>query len=142
MVSGFPAAYRSSGRQSAPARLLPCRAASAAASCRLSRIGIGGSCDPGGEVAEPGVLVAAGGEQHLAPGPLGQVTQQSPASSSCSAGVQALGVPAGNPATGSTLSHTHSTGSCARTCSTMSRRWPGSVSAAQGMPLASSSAAK
>ena len=43
MVSGLPAAYRSSGRQSAPARLWPCRAASAAASCRLSRIGIGGS---------------------------------------------------------------------------------------------------
>ena len=31
-------------------------------------------------------------------------------------------MPAGNPVTGSTLSHTHSTGTCASTCSTMSRR--------------------
>ena len=46
----------------------------------------------------------------------------SSARSSCSAWVQALGVPGGNPVTGSTLSHTHSTGTCARTCSTRSRR--------------------
>ena len=44
------------------------------------------------------------------------------ASSSCSAGVQVLGVPAGNPATGSTLSQTHSRPTCASTCSATLRR--------------------
>ena len=63
------------------------------------------------------------------------------AARSCSSAVQAQGVPAGNPATGSMLSHTHSTGTGASICSTRSRRWAGSVIAAQWMPLASSSGA-
>lgn len=36
----------------------------------------GGQPDPGREIAEPDVLVAAGSEQHLAPGLLGQVAEQ------------------------------------------------------------------
>ena len=130
MVSGFPAAYRSSGRQSAPAMLWPCRAASAAASCRLSRIGMAGSRTRAGR--SPSQACSSRREVSST---LHRVcwarSRSSPARSSCSAGVQALGVPAGNPVTGSTLSQTHSTGSCASTCSTMSRRWPGSVTAAR-----------
>ena len=42
--------------------------------------------------------------------------------SACSSAVHIDGVPVGNPATGSTLSQIHSTGTCARTCTATSRR--------------------
>ena len=63
-------------------------------------------------------------------------------SSRCSSADQVLVVPAGNPATGSTLSQTHSTGTAVSSCSTMLRRWSASVTATQWMSLASSSGAK
>ena len=108
MVSGFPAAYRSSGRQSALARLAPCRAASAAASCRLSRIGMPGSWTRAGRPSSQ-----ACSSRREVSSTLHRVwvrSRSNSAKSPCSAGVQALRVPGGNPLTGSTLSHTHSTG--------------------------------
>ncbi len=76
MASGLPALNRSSGRQSASSIRWPWRAAIAAASCSRSRIGIGGSCSRAGSPPSQCLLVAAGGEQHLAPGALGQVAQE------------------------------------------------------------------
>ena len=92
-----------------------------AASCSCSRSGIGGSCTRWGS---PPSQWCSGRREVSST--FARVSDRSvcrnSTSSRCSAAVQALGVPVGNPAMGSMLSQIHSTGTAARTCTTTFRR--------------------
>ena len=92
------------------------RGATAWASSSRSSIGIGGSSTRAGRSPSQACSSRREVSSTLHPVWLARSCRKA-SSSACSAGVQALGVPAGNPVTGSMLSHTHSTGTCASTCS-------------------------
>ena len=129
MVSGLPWVKASSGRQSSTCRNWSrppgCREATARASSSRSSIGIGGSATRVGR--SPSQARSSRREVSSTWHRVWSArSRRKPASSCCSAGVQALSVPAGNPATGSMLSQIHSTGTCASSCSATSRRCPSS----------------
>ena len=96
--------------------------ASARASCTRSCIGIGGTLTRAGSSPSHPCSSRLDVSRSFA-FPL-RASRRNPTRSACSSADHADAVPSGNPATGSTLSHTHSTGTCPRICNATFRRSP------------------